>query len=157
MRKKMRYLPGPVDLKKAEKKQWVKVGLQKVEKKQWVKVTSTKLKKNNVEKEGPPKVEKKQWVKEGIYSYILTYIYIYISIYTLVKPYMGIYVYGDGGGVRGGGASPRPRHPHMHISPYMASPGYIWICIYINMLIYSYIYPLLPIVFFQLFRVCKGL
>ena len=69
MRKKMRYLPVPVDLKKAEKKQWVKVGFQK------------KLKKNNVEKEGPPKVEKKQWVKEGIYSYILTYIYIYTYPY----------------------------------------------------------------------------
>ena len=49
----MSYLPGPVDLKKAEQKQWVKVGPQKVEKKamskKWV---LQKLKKSNVEKVG---------------------------------------------------------------------------------------------------------
>ena len=39
----MSYLPGPVDLQKAEKKQWVKVGPQKVEKKQWVKVDHQKV------------------------------------------------------------------------------------------------------------------
>ena len=40
----------------------------------------------------------------------------------------------------------RPRHPHIHISPYMASPGYIWICIYIYEGVYEYLktrfYPL---------------
>ena len=68
MRKKMRYFPGPVDLKKAEKKQWVKVGPPKVEKKQWVKVD-------------PQKVEKKQCRKSGfIYAYIPPYIFIYLHI-----------------------------------------------------------------------------
>ena len=42
MRKKMRYLPGPVDLKNAEKKQWVKEGPQTVEKKQCRKSGSSK-------------------------------------------------------------------------------------------------------------------
>ena len=95
MRKKMRYLPVPVDLKKAEKKQWVKVGFQK------------KLKKNNVEKEGPPKVEKKQWVKVGpkkleknnvdkvglympTYFHIPPYTFIYprIPLYTFIYPHI---------------------------------------------------------------------
>ena len=54
MRKKMSYLLVPVDLKKAEKKQWVKVSPQTVEKQQTMstKWVFKKLKKNNVDKEG---------------------------------------------------------------------------------------------------------
>ena len=42
-----------------------------------------------------------------------------------------------------------PRHLHIHISPYMASPGYIWIYIYIYIYIYIAICtPSLSTVFF---------
>ena len=70
MRKTMRYLLGPVDFKKAEKKQWIKVGPPKVEK-------------NNVEQVGPPKVEKQLWVKVD-HQQVEIYTYIYIYVYTRV-------------------------------------------------------------------------